>query len=131
MGKNRCAGKDANYANSSKKKTSSLAFVGGLIFASVVAGVILTKNKGIRAEVEAQAKSLLNTSSEFIRKLRFTDSLFAKLTGDSKTANYNSTIGVILPSGDTPVLSDAYDSLWQEAEQQNAEYGLGRSGQLA
>jgi hypothetical protein len=117
VSKNKHEGK---RVSSSKKKTSSLAFVGGLIFASIAAGVILTKNEGIRTELETQAKSLLNTSREFLRKLHLTDNVLGKLFSDHKTANYNSTIETSHAPGPKTVLPDAYNSLWQEAERQNS-----------
>jgi hypothetical protein len=100
------------------KKTQILSFVGGLVFFSVVAVVLLAKNEKLRSEIEAQANSLLETSKNVIGQVQFVAEKIGRISGELKTVNADSN-NVGASQG---ALTDGYDSLWQEAEEQAQEY---------
>jgi hypothetical protein len=97
------------------KQTKVLSFVGGLVFFAIVAGVVISKDEGIRNEIQEQAKSLLKTSKKALQQLQFVVSKVGKLTGESKNAIVNNNI---VDESGKPV-NDGYDALWERAEQQN------------
>jgi hypothetical protein len=100
------------------KKTQILSFVGGLVFFSVVAAVLLAKNEKLRKEIESQANSLLETSKSVIGQVQFVAEKVGKISGELKTVNANSNS----EEASQKALSDGYDSLWQETEEQALEY---------
>ena len=91
-----------------EKKIKAASFVGGLVFFSIVVGVVLVKNERIRAEVEEQASILLKTTKSAISQIQFVVSKIGKITGEGKSAISNSN------NDNTPVISqgDKYDAQW-------------------
>jgi hypothetical protein len=100
----------------SKKETKILSFVGGLIFFSVVAGILISNDDKIRAEIQEQAKGLLKTSKKALQQLQYVVSKVGKLTGDLKSEKETSNLN----SPQTEPITDSYDTLWVQAEAQNA-----------
>jgi hypothetical protein len=50
------------------KQTELLAFVGGLVFFTVLAGIVISRDGRIRREVENQARSLLRISRDALEQ---------------------------------------------------------------
>jgi hypothetical protein len=96
------------------KKTDILTFVGGLVFFSVVVGVIISKNDKIRSEIEGQAEGFLGVGRNALQQLESIITRISKITGEQKIANKNSTI----ENQDSSALPDDYDTLWQAVETQ-------------
>ena len=99
----------------SEKQAKTISFIGGLIFFSVVVGVLLIKNDKIRAEAESQAMSLLKTTKGAVSQIQFVVSKVGKITGENKLANQASNYS------ETPTIDGAsgYDALWGAAKTQN------------
>ena len=91
-----------------EKKIKAASFVGGLVFFSIVVGVVLVKNERIRAEVEEQASILLKTTRSAISQIQFVVSKIGKITGESKSAKQNSNNDSALAASQ----GDKYDALW-------------------
>lgn len=96
----------------SDKQLKAVSFIGGLLFFSVVVGVILFKNDKIRAEVEEQAKSLLNITKGAVSQVQFVVSKINKITGGNNSAQADSNIDG--QSIDRNI--DKYDALWSSVE---------------
>jgi hypothetical protein len=94
------------------KKTDILTFVGGLVFFSVVVGVIISKNDRIRSEIEEQVEGFLGVGQTILQQLRFVVAKVERITSELKIANNNSTI-VEQKTAPPP---DDYDALWQAVE---------------
>jgi hypothetical protein len=107
----------------SEKETKILSFVGGLVFFTVVAGVLISQDDKIREEIKEQANSLLKTSKKVLQQLQYVVTKVSKLTSDVKSDKQNSNIE------DKPATSSSneYDSLWEQAEQQNVAVLQNRS----
>ena len=95
-----------------EKKVKAASFIGGLVFFSIVVGVVLVKNDRIRAEVEEQASILLKTTKSAINQIQFVVSKVGKITGESNNAKLNSS------TDSSFVLSqkDQYDAKWSSLE---------------
>jgi len=96
----------------SEKQIKAVSFIGGLVFFSIVVGVVLMKNERIRAEVEEQAMSLLKTTKSAIGQAQFLVSKVGMVTGERKAA--------LAGSGKTETgqvtQRDAYEALWDAVE---------------
>jgi hypothetical protein len=102
----------------SDKRIAILSFVGGLVFLSVLTTILLNNNGSIRAEVEGQARSFLDTSKEALRQMRLAVAKLGVLTGGGQADREDDTD----EQSPTFFLSDGYDSLWQPIEAQNKAY---------
>jgi hypothetical protein len=105
------------------KKTDILTFAGGLMFFSVVVGVVVSKNDRIRNEIEEQVEGFLSVGRNVLQQLRFVVAKVSKLTGGAEIASVNNTIN----EQGADALSEDYDALWQAAETQNKAYTEGFS----
>lgn len=92
----------------SEKKAKVLSFIGGLVFISVVAGVLLYKNDRIRAEFEEQVTSLLKTTGSALGQIRFFVSKVENITKDSKIDKIKDNIGDLKTYNDF----SEYDAQW-------------------
>jgi hypothetical protein len=99
----------------SDKEAKVLSFVGGVIFFSVVAVVVLSKDEGLRNEVKAQTQSLLKTSKKALQQFQSAVSKVGKLTGGIKSVKKNSNLD---PEGEgvSPVES-SYNAQWEQVQQ--------------
>jgi len=92
----------------SEKQIKAVSFIGGLVFFSIVVGVVLMKNERIRAEVEEQAMSMLKTTKSAIGQAQFLVSKVGMMTGEKKASQSN--------SGNTETgaaaQKDTYEALW-------------------
>jgi hypothetical protein len=100
------------------KKTEVLSFAGGLVFFSVVAGVLLSKNSRIRTEVEEQLQGFLSASRDILQQVQFIAMKMSKIAGEVKTANETNN----LEEGPIALLPDSYDTLWRVVEAQNRDF---------
>ena len=92
----------------SEKQIRVVSFVGGLVFFSIVVGVLLARNERIRSEVEEQTMSLLKTTKSAVSQIQFVVSKIGRFTNDSNNARRNSNIDDL-----TTTLEDKeYDELW-------------------
>jgi len=98
----------------SEKQIKVISFIGGLVFFSIVVGVVLMKNERIRAEVEEQAMSLLKTTKSAINQAQYLVSKVGVVTGEKKAAQANSN----KTEAENMVEKDKYASLWESAESQ-------------
>jgi hypothetical protein len=95
-----------------------LSFIGGLLFASVVVGVLLIKNENIREEVEDQAQSFLGISRNALKQLQSVLSTTGAMLGTAKIANQTSNLDFYK---NAPVSKD-YEDLWQATQTQSNAY---------
>jgi hypothetical protein len=100
----------------SKKQTKVLSFISGLLFFSVVTLVLIRNDREIRDELESQAKDLLKVSKTALGQAQTLVSRVSVLMGkpeiDKESSNLRRT-----PTQSQP---NDYDSLWEQAESQNA-----------
>jgi hypothetical protein len=102
-----------------KKKTEFLSFVGGLLFFSVIVGIVVVRNESIRNEIESQARGFLGISRNILQQLQ---SGFAKakaIAGASKIAKQNSKLNEQEDGSSPDTHKDGYDALWQSVETQH------------
>ena len=90
----------------SEKQIKVVSFIGGLVFFSIVVGVVLMKNERIRAEVEEQAMSLLKTTKSAIGQAQFLVSKVGMMTGEKKASQSNSD------KTEMATQKDTYEALW-------------------
>jgi hypothetical protein len=95
-----------------------LSFVGGLVFLSVLTGILLSRNSTIRAEVENQARGFLNTGRDILFQLQIIVAKVAQITGEIRDIDEDE-VPEVEPRA---LLSDGYDALWSVAEAQNEAY---------
>jgi hypothetical protein len=105
----------AEVLDMSEKKLHILSFVGGLVFLSVLAAILLSKGSEIREEVESQVQGVLNTSKEILRQAQFVVVKVGEITNEIKGVDESNTT----ENDPTALLSDGYDSLWQSVEAQS------------
>lgn len=109
--------KTRDKTNRGGKETRMLSFVGGLVFFSVVAVLILNKDEALCNEIQAQTKSLLTTSKKALQQFQSAVTKIGKLTEDVKSVRENSKLegeGV----NSAADRADKYDSLWEQVERQ-------------
>jgi hypothetical protein len=99
----------------SEKKLHILSFVGGLVFLSVLAAILLSKSSEIREEVERQVQGILNTSKDILRQAQFVVVKVGEITNEIKGIDDSN----ITEDEPTALLSDGYDRLWQSVEAQS------------
>lgn len=100
------------------KKVRILSFIGGLAFFSIIATALIVKNDKLRAELERQASTLLNTSKRLLDQAQFVVGKIEKISGETKIAKKNSNI-----NGEKKLSSaDRYDAMWELIEVQKAEH---------
>ena len=92
----------------SEKQIKAISFIGGLVFFSIVVGVVLMKNERIRAEVEEQAMSLLKTTKSAIGQAQFLVSKVGMMTGEKKASQANNGKTEM----EAATQKDAYEALW-------------------
>jgi len=90
------------------KQIEVISFVGGLVFFSVVVGIVLVKNERIRTEVEEQAMSLLKTTKNALNQAQFLISKVGMVTGERKA----SFAGSHKTDVEAAMQGDAYEALW-------------------
>jgi hypothetical protein len=90
-----------------------LSFIGGLVFCTVLVGLIIIKNDRIRIELENQAQSLLRVSRGALDQAQAVVTRIRETTRglkiDSETSNYP----------ETPEVTE-YDRLWQAVERRRS-----------
>ena len=96
----------------SEKQKKVVSFIGGLVFFSVVVGVLLVKNERIRAEVEEQATSLLKTTKSAVSQIQFVIAKIEKISGGNNSAQPNSN-NATQRGSQKP---EQYDELWSSIE---------------
>jgi hypothetical protein len=121
------------------KRTEILAFIGGLVFFTVLAGIVVSRDNRIREELENQAQKLLRISRDAMDQAQLAVATIKDMTQGLKIDKRNSkytepqhSIGE--PDGEgtagsgtagnatseTPVSeSDGYAALWQVVEARN------------
>jgi hypothetical protein len=95
-----------------------ISFVGGLLFASTVVGVLLVKNESIREELEDQARGFLGVSRNMLKQLQSVLGTTGAVLGTSKIANEISKLDRHAESS----ASKDYEDLWQLTETQSKVY---------
>jgi hypothetical protein len=96
-------------------QTKILSFVGGLLFASAVVGVLLVRNENIRREAEDQARGFLGVSRNILKQLQSVVGTTGMMLGTSKIANKISKLDLQAEYSDFK----EYEDLWQAAETQS------------
>jgi hypothetical protein len=99
-------------------QTKILSFIGGLLFASAVVGVLLVRNENIRREAEDQARGFLGVSRNILKQLQSVAGATGAMLGTSKIAN---EISILDTQAEHPESKD-YEDLWQPAETQSKAY---------
>jgi hypothetical protein len=99
-------------------QTKILSFIGGLLFASAVVGVLLVRNESIRKEVEDQAQGFLGVSKNVLKQLQSVLGTTGAMLGTSKIANEISKS----ESYTNPSAFKDYEDAWQAAESQSNAY---------
>ena len=101
-----------------KKKAKVLSFVGGIVFMSVIAGVLLCKNEKIRIELEEQIDSFLQSGKELAHQLEHVVGRLWKTATSHINAIEASTIKI------EPSLrwTDGYNLLWVPVEARLKEH---------
>jgi hypothetical protein len=101
-----------------EKKLHVLSFLGGLVFLSLLTGILLSRNSSIRAEVENQAKGFLDAGRDILFQLQTILAKVSQITGETREVEEQE-----VPSSEPAiVLSDGYDALWSTVEAQNELY---------
>jgi len=91
-----------------EKQLKIVSFIGGLVFFSIVVGVVLVKNERIRAEVEEQTMNILKTTKGAIGQIQYLVSKVEKMTGENKSTKQGSSA----TESSIAVNEETYDALW-------------------
>jgi hypothetical protein len=102
----------------SEKRLHILSFIGGIVFLSVLTGILLNKSSVIREEVEKQVQGILSTSKDVLYQVQVVVTKVGAITEEIKGSNENGT----MDSEPVAFLSDGYDELWRLVETQNKTY---------
>ena len=92
----------------SEKQARVASFIGGLVFFSAVAVVILMKNDKLRAEVEEQAAGLLKTTKSAVSQIKFVVSKIGN-TAEKRNAAVNQEKSA---KNKENILNNEYDEQW-------------------
>jgi uncharacterized protein (DUF3084 family) len=100
------------------KQTKILSFIGGLLFAATVVGILLVRSENIREEVEDQARGFLDLSRNVLKQLQSVLGVTSTMLGTAKIANKTSKLDLYT----SPPASKDYEDLWQAVETQSKAY---------
>jgi hypothetical protein len=108
-----------------KKRAELLSFVGGVVFFTVLVGIVVGRNDRIRNELENQAQSLLRVSRDALDQAQVivarVKTAMRDFKIDSETSKYE---GANYPPETTETAeNDSYAVLWQTAETRNRTRG--------
>lgn len=101
-----------------KIKTRILSFIGGLVFFSTVATVLIVRNEGLRKEFKAQAGKLVDTGRSVVGQMQVVVNRVGRISNELNSAKQNSNIENV----ENLALTEGYDALWTETELKSKEH---------
>jgi hypothetical protein len=112
-------------AKKSSRKAQIISFAGGFLFVSAIVAVVVARNKELRAQVEQQARNVVNTTQDIVEQAR---QVIEKINDVSRLVQNNkqsdsasnststsaSTSAPALASKPKALLDKQYDLQWQK-----------------
>ena len=99
-------------------KTKVLSFIGGLVFFSVAATVLIAKNAGLRKELSEQTGQIIETGKSVVGQVQVVIDRVGRITEELQTAKQNNNIEIV----DNTALTEGYNALWADTERKNEQY---------